>query len=600
MSRKYLVLSYLEDLNEVVNGNDKNQGFMSLIQFHELFYIRWTKYEGPNFQGIPSLTSLEELKKEMQDGAKWEGIGQFFIPTHSINNISFQQTDSSANSIEFTIQKIDEKALRTFRISSEGYVALVLFLEQLLKYGIAVPSLTGALENCRYNIHFYQSAYINTFQTHPSHIQLSADEFQSLDELWDRVLDYYTKLIVYLNSAESLPIDPAYPLKEGAQAVHMKILEDIHNDINKLLEEKKYEDITESNYKEIFDNDGKIKDPELFKARLFHANMDQKLLTFFLPFILGVYPLTSTLKEREQLDKELKDEYYVIEQQLSLLQKSAIDNYDKQKGYLDTIQKDVDRTDKNNDAFRDNDSVGCQILTKFLKMYVLYNPPISYLQGMNDLLVPIITAYFPNWDTQGHPVDENGAPLSNYEEKLPIMFWCFEAMLRNTRHTELLQDVPGMSKQIAQEVVLLLKKISPLCEIWLIRNHLSQLEWCYSVFVLLFKRTFKENIWATWVRFNTSTLPGKFLVLFVTSIILEDLIYFSNLKDISVTSVMQNFSDIAVKNDPRTYCEISNWISDHFMSDYIKQFAQMQKDEESDHIKSQEQLSNSEFFKPLN
>ena len=599
MTKKFLVLSYLEDVNEIINGNDKNLGFLTLIQYHELFYLRWTRIENSKFKGIPSLTTLETLQKELFNDQKWKENEQFFILTNAFEYISFQQKVSESKTIEFSIKKREESVLRTFKLSSECDVSLALFLEQLLKYGIAVPSLTGCIENCKYNLFFYKNSYIHTCQAHPSHIQIKTDEFQSLDELWNRVLDYYSQLIIYLNSAESMPIDNDYPLKDGAQAVHIKIMEKIHNDIDQKLNEKQYEDITEHNYKDIFDDNGKIIDPDLFKARLFHANLDQKLLTYFLPFILGVYPLTSTLKEREELDNEMKEVYKVLELQLNILQQSAVDHNEKLKGFLDTIKKDVDRTDKTNDAFRDDNSIGCQILTKFLKMYVLYNPPISYLQGMNDLLVPIITAYFPKWDQDGHPIDENGNRIDDYEKNLPIMFWCFDAMLKNTRHTELLQDVPLVSKQIAEEVISLLSKISPLCEIWLSRNSLSQLEWCYSVFVLLFKRTFTKNIWYTWLRFNTATLPGKFLVLFVTAIILEDLILFSNLKDISVPSIIKNFNDIVTTNDSKLYSEIANWITDNYMTDYINQYSKLQKEEEENHIKYQEQLDNCEFFKPL-
>ena len=55
------------------------------------------------------------------------------------------------------------------------------------------------------------------------------------------------------------------------------------------------------------------------------------------------------------------------------------------------------------------------MITNLLKSYSVFNPPLGYLQGMNDLFVPILLAYLPNWSEEGIPLDDNGNAISEEE-----------------------------------------------------------------------------------------------------------------------------------------------------------------------------------------
>ena len=131
------------------------------------------------------------------------------------------------------------------------------------------------------------------------------------------------------------------------------------------------------------------------------------------------------------------------------------------------------------------------MLEDLLKAYCVYNPPIGYLQGMNDLFVPILLAYMPDWDENGDPIDKDGKVV-DYKSYMPEIFWCFDSMLRNTDHLSFLSSVTEHCQGEAEIVHQILSQISPIAAIWMKRNNLSELLWCYSDFVLLFKRSFED------------------------------------------------------------------------------------------------------------
>jgi hypothetical protein len=60
------------------------------------------------------------------------------------------------------------------------------------------------------------------------------------------------------------------------------------------------------------------------------------------------------------------------------------------------ISHDVTRNDRPVELFKKPESIGLAIVQEILKVYCLSNPLISYLQGMNNLLVPIVLGVFRN------------------------------------------------------------------------------------------------------------------------------------------------------------------------------------------------------------
>ena len=161
---------------------------------------------------------------------------------------------------------------------------------------------------------------------------------------------------------------------------------------------------------------------------------------------------------------------------------------------------------------------------------------------MNDLFVPLILTFIPNWNENSIPIDLNGNEI-NIESTSSIIFWCFDLMLKKTGHIHLLYNVTNQCILLAQNVFNLLEKITPLISIWFKQNKLDELVFLYSDFVLLFKRSC-NNIWELWLKFFSSISPNSWMIYITTSIIIYGFEYFINSTDNSITTIMESFSKL--------------------------------------------------------
>lgn len=66
------------------------------------------------------------------------------------------------------------------------------------------------------------------------------------------------------------------------------------------------------------------------------------------------------------------------------------DNFTDYRERKSLIEKDVNRTDRNLEYFAGENNPNLQVLFDILMTYVMYNFDLGYVQGMSDLLSPIL------------------------------------------------------------------------------------------------------------------------------------------------------------------------------------------------------------------
>jgi hypothetical protein len=223
------------------------------------------------------------------------------------------------------------------------------------------------------------------------------------------------------------------------------------------------------------------------------------------------------------------------------------------------IAHDVTRTDRHLPAFRNHSGASGAMLTTLLQTFAVYNPPLGYLQGMNDLFVPIIMTLVPDWNENGEPTDGEGNTI-DIAPLMPQIFWCFEAMLRNTGHGDMLANVTKQCQKQAARVHQLIESVSPLAAIWMRRRALKDLLWCYSDFVLLFKRTYANDIWPVWSKFNCAPIPKQWLTYFMAAILFGCFEQLTELPDVQITAMMDSFPRILNGMDPNRIGKVALWL----------------------------------------
>lgn len=518
-------------------------GTLVLSRFEEIFQLQWTPSDDITTAHFLLTQSANSAPKE----DKWIENAQFRIDCSQVSTLQLHHSPLS-----LSISRIDLPGVRTFSFTDTEFISMTELVEQLIIYGIAVPSPGEP-----YSLEFYRRCHRGVYPYTPPHIQLNVDATIELPRFWDCLHSFFQTLITHLDSSDTLPKDPQFPLASAARAAHHRVLKQIDDES---AARPTYPRVTAAEFDDLFDENGRLKDGDSFCKRLFDSGIDPEVLPRALPFVFGVFSLDSTKQERESLTAELNDEFKSLMEQALSYKEQQIENNKKLSGAFRVIKHDVSRTDRQLAAFKNQDAPGLKMVTMLLKTYCIFNPPIGYLQGMNDLFVPILLSFLPNWNQDGCPVDNDGN-IINHEPYLPQIFWCFDAMLRNTDHLKLLANVTEQCQFQADGVFNILNKVSPLAAIWMRRNGLNGLLWCYSDFVLLFKRSFPQ-IWSVWLQLNCSPYPANWLTYFVAAIIVRGFDQLAVLPDVSITTMMDAFPKILQSMNMETLGKTALWLAE--------------------------------------
>lgn len=566
-------LCTIEPTIDLISCEKNVQGALVLSRLDDTFILSWSQISN---SPMHHLTTLQQQPQSNEEENSWEPGYTF---KQECGHIKLLQLH---NDYSISLYGYGPNEHRKFQYEKSEFISVTELVEHLLINGIAVPSATS-----KYSLQFYKRCHRGVYPYTPPHIQLGFDipneneigfteqtksfnnnnkndnqneQFSKhLQEFWDCLHTFFLKLITHLNDSDTLPKDPQFPLAESARANHLRVLEKIENFIQKDI--GKFERIHREEWNDLFDFEGRLKDFENVKLRLFHSGIDSEILSEILPFVFGVYPFDSTKEEREQIKQSFKKEYEQIKEQVNGLKPIQIENNKRISSAFRVIRHDVSRTDRQLLAFRNDQGEGLKMITELLKSYCIFNPPIGYLQGMNDLFVPILLAYLPDWNEESSPINHDGKPIdqNETEDYCSIIFWCFDFMLRNIDHLKLLANVTEQCKKLSEVIFQIINKVSPLAAIWMNRNSLRELLWLYSDFVLLFKRSFPD-IWSVWLQLNCSPSPDMWLAYFVAAILIQGFDELAQITEVNITTMMDKFPKIMSKISIDKIGKTSLWL----------------------------------------
>ncbi|KAH0517878.1 TBC1 domain family member 16 [Microtus ochrogaster] len=216
---------------------------------------------------------------------------------------------------------------------------------------------------------------------------------------------------------------------------------------------------------------GQVEEEYKLRQAIFFGGIDVSIRGEVWPFLLHYYSHESTSEEREALREQKRKEYAAIQQKrLSMTP-------EEQRAFWRSVQftvdKDVVRTDRNNQFFRGEDNPNVESMRRILLNYAVYNPAIGYSQGMSDLVAPILAEVLDESDT----------------------FWCFVGLMQNTIFLYLRELLRLTHQRFYQHLVSL-------------GEDGLQMLFCHRWLLLCFKREFPEaealRIWeACWAHYQT-------------------------------------------------------------------------------------------------
>lgn len=245
------------------------------------------------------------------------------------------------------------------------------------------------------------------------------------------------------------------------------------------------------------DPDGRILNHEEVKDIIFRGGITPSLRFEVWKFLLNYYPWNSTNIERLELKKRKTDEYFTMKLQWRSMTPMQEKNFSDYRDRKSLIEKDVNRTDRTHSYYSGDDNPHLVQLYDILMTYVMYNFDLGYVQGMSDLLSPILCLMESEVDA----------------------FWCFVGFMDKVS-TNFEIDQAGMKAQLCQ-LYTLLSTTDPQLAHYLNRQDSGNMFFCFRWLLVLFKREFTAvDIMKLWEILWTD-LPCKNFHLLLCAAILD-------------------------------------------------------------------------------
>ncbi|XP_057312589.1 TBC1 domain family member 15-like [Hydractinia symbiolongicarpus] len=244
-------------------------------------------------------------------------------------------------------------------------------------------------------------------------------------------------------------------------------------------------------------DDGQIFDVAHLKERIFRGGIHADIKREAWKFLLGYYKFDSTYAERAETKAEKARLYEVMKLQwmsITPQQESRFTDFANKKHLVD---KDTLRTDRKKQFYSGEDNLNVKKLFNVLMTYCMYNFDLGYVQGMSDLLSPILMLMEDEVDS----------------------FWCFVGLMEiEERNFEMTQHLMKLQLENLGKLV---QYLYPRFWNYLKTHESDNLYFCFRWVLITFKREFStDDLMTLWEVLWTQNLTPHFK-LFVCLAILE-------------------------------------------------------------------------------
>ncbi|XP_022814347.1 TBC1 domain family member 15 isoform X1 [Spodoptera litura] len=270
------------------------------------------------------------------------------------------------------------------------------------------------------------------------------------------------------------------------------------------------------------DTEGRITEVEGVKQLIFRGGVAHSIRQCVWKYLLDYHPWHMTSAELKALTKKKTEEYFAMKLQWRSMTEGQEARFSEYRDRKSLVEKDVNRTDRTHPFFAGDNNPNLVILQDILLTYVMYNFDLGYVQGMSDILAPLLLLL-------GNEVDS---------------FWCFVGFMDKIA-SNFDMDQAGMKHQLLQ-LQQLLTFASPE-----LANHLAQKDsgnmyFCFRWLLVWFKREFSHrDIMRLWEVLWTSLPCANFHLLICVAILdAEKDILIS--KDYGFTEILKHVNDLSM------------------------------------------------------
>ncbi|KFO26197.1 TBC1 domain family member 17 [Fukomys damarensis] len=255
--------------------------------------------------------------------------------------------------------------------------------------------------------------------------------------------------------------------------------------------------VTEEEWARHVGPEGRLQQVSELKNRIFSGGLSPSLRREAWKFLLGYLSWEGSAEEHRAYVRKKTDEYFRMKLQWKSVSPEQERRNSLLHGYRSLIERDVSRTDRTNKFYEGPENPGLGLLNDILLTYCMYHFNLGYVQGMSDLLSPILYVIQNEVDA----------------------FWCFCGFMELV-HGNFEESQETMKRQLGQLLLLLKVLDQPLCD-FLDSQDSGSLCFCFRWLLIWFKREFPfPDILRLWEVLWTG-LPGPNLHLLVACAILD-------------------------------------------------------------------------------
>ncbi|GAB6028643.1 hypothetical protein CHUAL_004475 [Chamberlinius hualienensis] len=234
-----------------------------------------------------------------------------------------------------------------------------------------------------------------------------------------------------------------------------------------------------------FDFEGRLSNLDELKSIIFHGGVVDSIRHEVWKCLLGVHDYSKTQKEREDDKKKKTDDYFRMKLQWKNFDEDQLSRFTALREHRSLVEKDVLRTDRANKNYAGENNENVALLFDILVTHCMYNFDLGYVQGMSDLLSPILLVMKNEVDT----------------------FWCFAQFMKKVGDN-FDEEQQGIKRQLAQ-LHTLLNYLDSELGAYLELKESGNLYFCFRWLLVLCKREFELfEIMRLWEVFWTG-LPCK-------------------------------------------------------------------------------------------
>ncbi|OQV22504.1 TBC1 domain family member 15 [Hypsibius exemplaris] len=288
--------------------------------------------------------------------------------------------------------------------------------------------------------------------------------------------------------------------------------------------------LTASEWKSFFDSEGRISDEQASAVKdiIFKGGVELTIRKHVWKYLLGYYDWNSTMEEREGKRNRLSEEYHRMKIQWSTISSDQEKRFSIWRERKDLIEKDVHRTDRTHPFF-EGKSTALKVMNEILLTYCMYNFDLGYVQGMSDLLTPLMLVM------DGDEVDA---------------FWTFNGLMERITHNF---DMEKLMKEL-KDLSTVMKYLDPALKAYIDSND-PRLYFCFRWLLVQFKREFSfDDVMRLWEILWTGKPCKNFHLLFAYAILeTEKNTLIEN--RFSSTEILRHINDLAMTIDlDKTLC----------------------------------------------